>query len=91
MIDYSDAPIILRESRRREGLVSMRLGVDLEWSSAWLRENCCGDGFDPHPLLAGPGAWRDQAVAVAMSGEIVDGRGVHSQATFGATHERPRR
>jgi hypothetical protein len=26
-----------------------------------------------------------------MSGEIVDGRGVHSQATFGAYHERPKK
>jgi hypothetical protein len=87
-LDYSDAPIILRESRRREGVTSMRLGVDLEWSSAWLSENCLGDGFDRHPLLAGSESCALDT-AITMTGLIVDGRGVHSQATFCADR-RPR-
>jgi hypothetical protein len=91
MFDYSDAPMIAREARRREAMTSMRLGTELEWSSRFLAQECLGDGFFAHPLLAAPGAWRDQAVAVVMSGEIVDGRGVHSQATFGAYHERPKK
>jgi hypothetical protein len=88
MTDYSDALMIQVAGRRREQVISLRLGVDLEWSSRFLAENCFGDGFEPHPLLAAPEGWRDQSVSVAMSGEIRDGRGVHSQATFKAEESR---
>ena len=88
MIDYSDAFQILRESRRREAALSLDLGADLAWSGQFILEECFGDGFFAHPLLAAPGAWQDQAVAVTMSGEILNGRGVHSQATFGVQDRR---
>jgi hypothetical protein len=80
-LSFADAPFILRESRQREAVTSMRLAVDLQWSSAWLAENCYGDGFDRHPLLAGSESCAVDT-SVTMTGLIVDGRGVHSQATF---------
>jgi hypothetical protein len=86
--DFTDAPAISRASRRREDFTSACLGADLEWSEEWLTENCLGDGFFKHPLLAGPEGWRDQSVAVSMSGEIVDNRGIHSQATWCAERSR---
>jgi hypothetical protein len=86
--DYSDAPMILRESRKREAGIALDLAVELAWSSEFVAEDCLGDGFFSHPLLAAPGAWRAQSVSVTLTGEIVNGRGVHSQATFGVRESR---
>ena len=79
--DFSDVREVLADVRHREHMQAMRLGFDTEWSSDWLTENCLGDGFDRHHLLAGTeSAATDRSVT--MSGLIVEGRGVHSHATF---------
>lgn len=73
---------VLAEARLRGTVESARLGHELGWDKGWLAENCLGDGFERHPLLAGPGDFRREG-AVVMSGLVVDGRVVHSHAAFG--------
>ena len=78
---FADAGFILRESRHREAMLAVRLDDGIDWSGTWLAENCLGDGFDRHHLLAGSeGCDRDRSVT--MSGLVVDNHGVHSHATF---------
>lgn len=46
-----------------------------------MKAATAGDGWDPNPLLVGPGSFR-RVGAVTVSGEIRDGRGYHPAATF---------
>lgn len=88
MMDFSDARHVLADARARNEADSAQLSGLLGWDWDWLAEHCLGDGFDKHRLLAAPGCWREQSLAVRMSGSIEDNRGIHSQATFGVIRSR---
>jgi len=72
---------VIAQGRLDRELEDMRLKSTLGWDEDWLGRECIGDGFDPNPLLAGPGGFGLHGSA-SMSGEIVEGRGDHSHATF---------
>jgi len=78
--DFSDARAVLEDVRDREhraAIVLDRLAIGFD--------DCLGDGFFHHPLLAGS-EWAPGVRSVEMTGEIRDGRGHHPLATFRATH-----
>ncbi len=85
---YILAHQLINASARRNDWVSAELDRELQWDPEWLAENCLGDGMFKHPLLAGPEGWREQCVAIDMSGLVVDNRGVHSEATWGVQRTR---
>ncbi len=47
----------------------------------WLDNHCMGDGFDSNPLLAkSTGSFESRWVA--MSGAILNNKGIHSESAF---------
>ena len=81
--DFSDALDVLHEVRRREHHLSLDIG-DNDPLNPLFADDCLGDGFWHHPLLAAPGHYIRER-SVSMSGEIRDGRGYHPAATFNHT------
>jgi hypothetical protein len=80
--DFSDARDIQLHSRHRNAQADIRLGHDLGWDADFIAHDCRGDGFASHPLLVAPGGWREQARAIAASGVIEGGRGIHRLGSF---------